>query len=389
MAVRDVQVSPRRSASSHSPTPRGRPRWRGSLISLLVLVGVLFGPGGLFTAFAPLAHAAPTFTHPTPLTPTTQDRALAAQAAAWGHTTQTPLQPLASYWTAGPGTTPPGDLIPRQVIVPQPNVTGSVTLSATTATTLATNDGRFTLDIPAGALTASDLAAVGGPLTLKVTQLAGAVGGGASGHLSLGTYRIELLGPRGRLTGIKFRQPVTLSLHYAPGETAGFVNYGVVIHLESEVSTRTASVLTAPPATLPLLESVRTTHQAATHTVSGRSVLSPLPLTGAMVATFNTSAPQATWPTVQDFQVDINAGALQYSYPISLPPAPGGFVPDLNLSYSSASVNENHGVQTSAPWVGEGWALDLGSISWSQIDENSGCQQAAPSTPVQSQLRRA
>jgi hypothetical protein len=306
---------------------------------------------------------------------------LAAQAAAWGHGAAAARRPLGSYWASGPGSTSPLSSIPRQVIVPQPNVTGSITLSATSATTLTTSDGRFSIVLPAGALSASDLASVVGPLTLKVTQLAGAVGGGASGHLSLGTYLIELLGPQGRVANLKFRQPLTLSLHYAPGETAGFVNYGVVIHLESDVPARTAAVLSSPPTTLPLYESVSTTLQTSSQTISGRSVLTPLPLVGALVATYNTSAPQANWPTVQDFQVDLNAGALQYSYPISLPPAPGGFVPDLNLSYSSASVNEDHGLQTSAPWVGEGWALDPGSVTWSQVDENSGCQQGAPPPP--------
>jgi hypothetical protein len=81
---------------------------------------------------------------------------------------------------------------------------------------------------------------------------------------------------------------------------------------------------------------------------------------------FNTQAPQATWGKPTDFQVGLNSGGLNYSYPLDLPPGPGGFQPDLSLNYASGSVNENHGWQPASPWVGQGWNLDLGSISWAQ-----------------------
>ena len=314
----------------------------------------------------------------------TQDQALANQANAWGHASG-PQQTLAQFLSTGPHTTPTGATIPRQVVTPQPAVTGSVTLSATAATTLTTSDHRFTIDVPAGALTSSQLASVGGPVTLQVTEVAGPVGGGASGRLSLGVYQIELLGPHGRLTGFAFHHPLKLGLHYDPTEAAGFINYGVTLQVESDTPQRTKGVVTpgggSAPTGQPTRERVPITLSASAHTVSGQSLLSTLPLTGSAVATFNTSAPQATWPTVQDFQTNLNSGSLSYSYPINLPPAPGSFVPSLGLSYASDSVNEDHGLQTSAPWVGEGWSLDLGSINWSQVDENSGCQQAAPPPP--------
>jgi hypothetical protein len=81
---------------------------------------------------------------------------------------------------------------------------------------------------------------------------------------------------------------------------------------------------------------------------------------------FNTQAPQATWGTPTMPQVGLNAGGLNYSYPLSLPAGPGGFQPSLPLNYSSGSVNENHGWQSASPWVGQGWSLDLGSINWAQ-----------------------
>ena len=86
----------------------------------------------------------------------------------------------------------------------------------------------------------------------------------------------------------------------------------------------------------------------------------------ASTVSFNTQAPQALWGTPTDFQVDLNSGGLMmYRYPLDLPPGPGGLDPNLTLAYNSGAVDESHNLQAAAPWVGEGWNLDLGSISFS------------------------
>ncbi len=36
------------------------------------------------------------------------------------------------------------------------------------------------------------------------------------------------------------------------------------------------------------------------------------------------------------------------------------------MSYSSESVNGSYNPQATSPWLGEGWNLGLGSISWQQ-----------------------
>jgi RHS repeat-associated protein len=359
-------------------TSRLRRGMQGHSVFLLLLLTLLVGPNGALTSLSELG----TFGHVVPstaaaLTPMTQDRALANQAHAWGHASGT-QETLAQYLATAPHTAPKGAIIPRQVVTPQPSATGSVTLSATTTTVLTTSDHRFTITIPTGALTSSDLAAVGGPLTLRVTELAGPVGGGASGHMSLGTYRIELVGPQGRVVNRPFRMPLTLALLYTPEEAGAFINYGVRLHLEPDMPRGTNGIVTpgtGVSASPSPFEDDPTRLAASSNTLLAQTTLTPLTASGALVATFNTSAPQATWPTVQAFQTNLNSGSLTYNYPLILPPAPGGFLPNLSLSYSSATVNEDHGVQTDAPWVGEGWALDLGAISWSQEDENSGCQQ--------------
>src|SRR5579885_840086 len=359
--------------TSAVPAPRRRLRVRGWLVSLTVLVG----PGGMLTPLSALAAPPQLPQRPAPgLTPMTLNQALEKQANAWGPATP----PSAALPATGSGSAAPpsGALIPRQVDTPQPSASGSVTLSATQTTTLTTSDGLLRITIPAGAVTSSDLATVGGPLTLQVTQLAGPVGGGPSGQVSLGSYRLVLAGPHGPVSNLAFHRAVTLALTYPAAWAGAFLAYGVRLHLESDTATRTQGVVTTGTVSTgpsPAQEDDPVTLQASRRTLSAQTTLAPLPLAGALVATFNTSAPQATWPTVQGFQTNLNSGSLSYSYPIDLPPGPAGFQPNLDLAYSSASVNEDHNVQTDAPWTGEGWSLDQGEITWSQEDENSGCQQ--------------
>jgi hypothetical protein len=352
---------------------------QGHSVILLLTLTLLVGPNGGLTSLSVLAgfgHLVTAQTTST-LTPMTQGQALANQANAFGHASGV-QQGLGPYLASAPSTTPGKATIPRQVVTPQPSVTGSVTLSATSSTTLTTSDGRFQITVPAGAVTTSALAAAGGPLTLHVTQLSGPVGGGPSGKVSLGSYRITLADPKGTISGFAFHKPLTLALIYDPSEAGGFQLSGVRLHLEADTSQRTTAVFAAGAAPLgspASLENDAVTSAPKTRTLSAQTMLAPLGGVGALVATYNTSAPQATWPTVQGFQTNLNSGSLSYSYPLDLPPGPGNFLPSLNLSYSSATVNEDHDVQTDAPWVGEGWALDLGEITWSQENENSGCQQ--------------
>ena len=58
-----------------------------------------------------------------------------------------------------------------------------------------------------------------------------------------------------------------------------------------------------------------------------------------------------------------NSGQLSYSYPIQTPPGPNGFGPDLQLTYSSETVNERHAYNQPAGPFGDGFSLSLGSIT--------------------------
>jgi len=63
-------------------------------------------------------------------------------------------------------------------------------------------------------------------------------------------------------------------------------------------------------------------------------------------------------------QVDLHSGSAVFSYPFELPPGPGGFQPVLSLSYNSGSVNEMKNKRDVGSWVGIGWSLNPGRISY-------------------------
>ena len=66
-------------------------------------------------------------------------------------------------------------------------------------------------------------------------------------------------------------------------------------------------------------------------------------------------------PTVDSFAVSSFTGASTYAVNLWTPPGPGGFQPNLTLSYNSGVVDDST-VFTQASWVGMGWSLDVGYI---------------------------
>jgi len=68
-------------------------------------------------------------------------------------------------------------------------------------------------------------------------------------------------------------------------------------------------------------------------------------------------SPSATW------DVSEQTGDFSWSYPLRVPPSPGGLVPNLALSYSSAEVDGRTGATNNqASWIGDGWELSPGFI---------------------------
>ncbi|MFC1925132.1 LamG-like jellyroll fold domain-containing protein [Chloroflexota bacterium] len=80
--------------------------------------------------------------------------------------------------------------------------------------------------------------------------------------------------------------------------------------------------------------------------------------------------PNITAPgRVLSFQTDLHSGAATASYPIQVPPGSGGFQPSIQLNYSSAIVDEMKSKRCVGSWVGIGWSLSLGSISYDEYSD--------------------
>jgi YD repeat-containing protein len=69
----------------------------------------------------------------------------------------------------------------------------------------------------------------------------------------------------------------------------------------------------------------------------------------------------AILPNLTNFQVADFTGAASYSFPLQVPPGPGGLQPSLSFSYNSQVV-DSATTKTQASWVGMGWSLDTGYI---------------------------
>ncbi|WFE27296.1 RHS repeat-associated core domain-containing protein [Solwaraspora sp. WMMD791] len=68
-------------------------------------------------------------------------------------------------------------------------------------------------------------------------------------------------------------------------------------------------------------------------------------------------AQSASWQAGQ------SGGGFSWSYPLSVPPAPGGLEPEVAFGYSSAAVDGRTNGENSQPsWIGEGWDFNPGFI---------------------------
>jgi hypothetical protein len=239
------------------------------------------------------------------------------------------------------------------------------------------SDGRLELTIPSGAVDAPDISAAGGTMTLRVQQIAPASGGNASpsGHYSFGTYLIQVIDANGNLAGSGLRKPLSLKLHYGKREQAldlehVYVLFNDLLPNDFNFNPNPAGApLTAKQAHIGPPANAPASHSAATSTLSTASLMAPTPST---TASFNTNSADASFGKPDIFNADLSAGALSATYSIDLPAGPGGLKPPVTLSYSTAGVNEQHNPQGAASWVGEGWNLSMGSISWSEHNVAAG-----------------
>jgi RHS repeat-associated protein len=101
----------------------------------------------------------------------------------------------------------------------------------------------------------------------------------------------------------------------------------------------------------------RAPDQASVAALSGDQPSGPAAPGGAGRSTATSLAPSASW------QVAPHTGDFTWSYPLRVPPAPGGLVPELSLSYASSAVDgRTSATNNQASWVGDGWDLSAGYI---------------------------
>jgi hypothetical protein len=291
------------------------------------------------------------------------------------------------------------------------------------------SDGRLEIDVPAGAITDSDIAVVAGhTLALRITEIAPPSGSNAgSAAISLGSYTVQVVDGQGNAAGLftdGLRKGVTLKLHYGVRESAlgldrafvvfngahpqnitvagpyatGPVTYDPANHVlqaqlvaDPSLVAPTAPTAPATPATTPTIPTTPTPAGAPTPTATAGATAtattattaasqaktagaSPRTLTAVAYTqqtpptsfTFNTYPPVAKFGSPDPLNVDLNSGSLTEGIKLDVPPGPAGAMPNLTLAYNSAAVSEQHSPQGAAGWVGEGWSLSLGSISWAE-----------------------
>lgn len=321
-----------------------------------------------------------------------------AQAKSINH--MPPQAPPTVY--SSPGA--PGQMRKDEKLSMQP---AAFALSATQPAHFLSSDGRLEIDAPAGAVTAADIAGDGGKTSLLVRQILPSSGpnAGGSGHYSFGTFLIQVIDANQKLTIHGLRKPLTLKLHY--GNRSGVdlvhtllvVNAGIPFWVNLDPSSVLSAGTSPSPGQSPTTASSarlsaavnaqnpgqgaspspsttslgprsqqRTTLDTTSQTISGSA-----PLTGSIsTVSFDTDAPVATFGKPDPFEVSLSGGSLSTSYPIDVPTGPGGLTPPLSLAYNSAGVNDQHDAQSAASWVGEGWNMSLGVISWAEHNVESG-----------------
>lgn len=103
-----------------------------------------------------------------------------------------------------------------------------------------------------------------------------------------------------------------------------------------------------------------------------------------------TGSPSATSLSLSaTWTVSGHTGDFTWSYPLRVPPAPGGLVPILALSYRSSAVDGRTSATNNQPsWIGDGWDLWPGYIERSycscmddDVPQKRDCAGAATTPP--------
>jgi RHS repeat-associated protein len=147
---------------------------------------------------------------------------------------------------------------------------------------------------------------------------------------------------------------------------AAMLAAALVVTADLAVEQNVALAAAGPSVPLPDVQSTpveqqnmasRPADQAATNALTGNQPARGSGPEGGGTPTATSLAPSATW------QVSTQSGDFGWSYPLRVPPAPGGLEPDLALSYASSAVDgRTSATNNQASWAGEGWDLSPGFV---------------------------
>jgi RHS repeat-associated protein len=255
------------------------------------------------------------------------------------------------------------------------------------------SDGRLEVNVPAGAVDQKDVATAQGGLSLRLTEIAPASGtnAGGSGVISLGGYLAEVVDGKGNVVNHGLRQPATVSLHYTDKDSLLDLNHAFVVfngarpksikgplgqvsrqQVKNDAKNHTISAqIAADPS---LTASTGSSSQAKTNGAQPLSnQITNSQQTPLTTFTWNTYPPIAKFGSPDPLNVDLNAGSLTQGIKIDAPPGPAGAMPNVTLAYNSGAVSEQHSPQGAAGWVGEGWSMSLGAITWAEHNVTANC----------------
>ena len=223
----------------------------------------------------------------------------------------------------------------------------SVTYTPGQSTTLRSGDGSITVSLPAAAYTAAlTLRHSWQPLpgNVVVTSTAGL-------RRSLGAFYLNATDTLSQSIH-QFNQPLTLTVQYTPQQlqALGVSEGDLALYWYDEGSQQWTKV-------------------ASTVDLVTHSVTAAVNHFSAWQIGDGSSPSSAFIPSLQGFQAGLYSGSTSYSYPIEVPAGAGGMRPSVQLSYSSAASDGSSGKRQvwQASWVGEGWSLDPGAISFNAV----------------------
>ncbi len=157
---------------------------------------------------------------------------------------------------------------------------------------------------------------------------------------------------------------VSLQRHRSRSVTMALICSLVVTAISA--SSVASAAVGGPSVPLPDTKSVAVTQQtmtprapdeASTKALTGNQSSGSTTPDGGGTSKATSLSPSATW------DVSEQTGDFTWSYPLRVPPSPGGLEPNLALSYSSAEVDGRTGATNNqASWIGDGWDLNPGFI---------------------------